>query len=181
MYYRYGIGINNYRPHRLARRYTGEDWDETSWPLAAASVALVSATTTSRIRGADRATGQKYTDAVIRIALTLNSLDLRGFMNWMDHHRRVFSRNVLKWELVFLVDVRKKSKKKIIRMYTYILFLESKSTPNNVIIFAKSQWCRCQRRHYSIMQIMFCSIWRISTLKKLILCPPFVYFLHSKN
>ena len=30
---------------------------------------------------ADRATGQKYTDAVIRIALTLNSLDLRGFMN----------------------------------------------------------------------------------------------------
>ena len=122
MYYRYGIGINNYRPHRLARRYTGEDWDETSWPLAAASVALVSATTTSRIRGADRATGQKYTDAVIRIALTLNSLDLRGFMNWMDHHRRVFSRNVLKWELIFRVGIRKKSKK-IIGMYTLdILF-----------------------------------------------------------
>ena len=122
MYYRYGIGINNYRPHRLARRYTGEDWDETSWPLAAASVALVSATTTSRIRSADRATGQKYTDAVIRIALTLNSLDLRGFMNWMDHHRRVFSRNVLKWELIFRVGIRKKSKK-IIGMYTLdILF-----------------------------------------------------------
>ena len=132
---------------------------------------------------ADRATGQKYTDAVIRIALTLNSLDLRGFMNWMDHHRHVFSRNVLKWELVFRVGIRKKSKKKNYwYVYnTYILFLESKSTPNNVIIFAKSHWCRCQRRHYSIMQIMFCSIWRISTLKKLILCPPFVHFLHSKN
>ena len=124
MYYRYGIGINNYRPHRLARRYTGEDWDETSWPLAAASVALVSATTTSRIRSADRATGQKYTDAVIRIALTLNSLDLRGFMNWMDHHRRVFSRNVLKWELVFRVGIRKKSKK-IIGMYTLDILFSS--------------------------------------------------------
>ena len=122
MYYRYGIGINNYRPHRLARRYTGEDWDETSWPLAAASVALVSATT-SRIRGADRATGQKYTDAVIRIALTLNSLDLRGFMNWMDHHRRVFSRNVLKWELVFRVGIRKKSKKKLlVCIHTYFFW-----------------------------------------------------------
>ena len=114
LYYRYG------RDKQLQTTPAGVGRHRRlGWNKLTASVALVCRQQWQRI-----ATGQKYTDAVIRIALTLNSLDLRGFMNWMDHHRRVFSRNVLKWELIFRVGIRKKSKK-IIGMYTLDILFSS--------------------------------------------------------